>query len=49
MRTNTTILDSSVNYIDQEATVLTRARYQQISPLYDRVDLRPPKAFTITV
>lgn len=38
MRTNTTTLDSSVNYIDQEATALTRARYQRISPLYDRIE-----------
>jgi ubiquinone/menaquinone biosynthesis C-methylase UbiE len=38
MRTNTTTLNSSANYIDQEATALTRARYQRISPVYDRIE-----------
>ena len=38
MRTNTTTLNSSASYIDQEATALTRARYQRISPVYDRIE-----------
>lgn len=38
MRTNSTTLDSSARYIDQEATALTRARYQRISPIYDRIE-----------
>lgn len=38
MRTNATTLNSSANYIDQEATALTRARYQRISPVYDRIE-----------
>ena len=37
MRTNSTILDPAARYID-EATVLTRARYQRISPVYDRIE-----------
>jgi ubiquinone/menaquinone biosynthesis C-methylase UbiE len=38
MRTNSTILDPSANYINQESTALTRARYQRISPVYDRIE-----------
>jgi ubiquinone/menaquinone biosynthesis C-methylase UbiE len=38
MRTNSTILKSSTNYLDKEATALTRARYQRISPIYDRIE-----------
>jgi len=38
MRTNSTIIDPSANYINQEATTLTRARYQRISPVYDRIE-----------
>ena len=38
MRTNSTILESSTNYLDNEATALTRARYQRISPIYDRIE-----------
>jgi ubiquinone/menaquinone biosynthesis C-methylase UbiE len=37
MRTNSTILDPAPNYID-EATALTRGRYQRISPIYDRLE-----------
>jgi phosphatidylethanolamine/phosphatidyl-N-methylethanolamine N-methyltransferase len=38
MRTNSTTLDLSAKYIDDEATALTRARYQRISPVYDRIE-----------
>src|SRR5512134_2970493 len=38
MTTNSTTLDSSADYIDQEATALTRARYQRISPIYDKIE-----------
>jgi ubiquinone/menaquinone biosynthesis C-methylase UbiE len=38
MRTNSATLDPSANYADPEATALTRARYQRISPLYDRIE-----------
>ena len=38
MRTNSTTLGSSAKHIDQEATTLTRARYQRISPIYDRIE-----------
>jgi len=38
MRTNTTILEPSAKYVDNEATALTRARYQRISPVYDKVE-----------
>lgn len=38
MRINSTTLGSSAKYIDQEATALTRARYQRISPNYDRIE-----------
>ena len=38
MKTNSTILNSSQNCIDDEATSLTRSRYQRISPIYDRME-----------
>lgn len=38
MRINSTTLGSSAKHIDQEATTLTRARYQRISPIYDRIE-----------
>jgi len=37
MRTTSTILDPATNYID-EATAVTRGRYQRISPIYDRLE-----------
>lgn len=37
MRTTSTILDPAAKYID-EATALTRGRYQRISPIYDRLE-----------
>lgn len=36
--TNSTILDPVVKYVDDEATALTRARYQRISPIYDKIE-----------
>jgi ubiquinone/menaquinone biosynthesis C-methylase UbiE len=38
MKTNSTILNSSQNCVDDEATSLTRSRYQRISPIYDRME-----------
>jgi ubiquinone/menaquinone biosynthesis C-methylase UbiE len=38
MRTNSTIFDPSATYVDREATALTRARYQRISPIYDKLE-----------
>ena len=38
MRTSTTILDPLAQYGEDKATALTRARYQRISPIYDRVE-----------
>jgi len=38
MRTNSTQLDPSAKYVCNEATALTRARYQRISPVYDRIE-----------
>lgn len=38
MGANSTILDPSSKYVDNEATALTRARYQRISPVYDRIE-----------
>ena len=38
MKTNSTILDAVPNYTVGEATALTRARYQRISPIYDRLE-----------
>jgi phosphatidylethanolamine/phosphatidyl-N-methylethanolamine N-methyltransferase len=37
MRTTSTILDPTTNYAD-EATAVTRGRYQRISPIYDRLE-----------
>lgn len=38
METNSTVLDPAAKYVDNEATALTRARYQRISPIYDRLE-----------
>lgn len=38
MKTNSTALDSTPNYVDDNATALTRARYQRLSPIYDRIE-----------
>ena len=45
MRTNSTILESSANYLDNEATALTRARYQRISPIYDKIEFLMERRF----
>lgn len=38
MATNSTTLDPAAKYVDNEATALTRARYQRISPIYDKIE-----------
>lgn len=38
MKTNSTLLDSVPKYVASEATALTRARYQRISPIYDKIE-----------
>ena len=38
MKTNSTTLDVAPNYVDGQATALTRARYQRISPIYDKIE-----------
>jgi ubiquinone/menaquinone biosynthesis C-methylase UbiE len=38
MRTNSTLLGSSATYVNNEATALTRARYQRISSVYDKIE-----------
>jgi ubiquinone/menaquinone biosynthesis C-methylase UbiE len=38
MKTNSTILDSVPNCVVGEATAVTRARYQRISPIYDKIE-----------
>ena len=38
MATNSTTLDPAAKYVDNVATALTRARYQRISPIYDRIE-----------
>ena len=38
MKTNSTTLDSAPNDVDGQATALTRARYQRISPIYDKIE-----------
>ncbi|HEX6270533.1 MAG TPA: methyltransferase domain-containing protein [Anaerolineales bacterium] len=38
MRTNSTILDPAIKHVDDQATALTRDRYQRISPFYDRIE-----------
>src|SRR5512134_2489534 len=38
MRANSTILDPSTKYLDNDATALTQKRYQRIAPLYDKIE-----------
>ncbi|HLO14546.1 MAG TPA: methyltransferase domain-containing protein [Anaerolineales bacterium] len=38
MRTNSAIFNPVAKYVDDEATALTRARYQRISPIYDKIE-----------
>src|SRR5512134_1420429 len=38
MRTNSAILDLAAKHVDDQATAMTRARYQRISPIYDRIE-----------
>jgi ubiquinone/menaquinone biosynthesis C-methylase UbiE len=38
MKTNSTTLDSVPSYVDAPTTALTRARYQRISPIYDKIE-----------
>ena len=38
MKANSTVLDSASNPIGDKATALTRARYQRLSPIYDRIE-----------
>lgn len=45
MGTHSTILDSAATRIDDKATALTRARYQRISPIYDKIEWLMEKRF----
>jgi ubiquinone/menaquinone biosynthesis C-methylase UbiE len=38
MRINSTVLDPSAKYLNNDATALTRTRYQRIAPLYDKIE-----------
>lgn len=38
MRANSDVLDASAKYLDNDATALTRTRYQRIAPLYDKIE-----------
>src|SRR6266545_4565661 len=38
MKTNSSTLASAPKYVDDQATALTRARYQRISPFYDKIE-----------
>lgn len=38
MKTTSAILDPSRTSLDEKSTALTRARYQRISPIYDRIE-----------
>lgn len=38
MRINSTILDPSAKYLENDATALTQKRYQRIAPLYDKIE-----------
>ena len=38
MKTTSAVLDPSRTSIDEKCTALTRARYQRISPIYDRIE-----------
>ena len=46
MRTTSTILDPATNYID-DATAVTRGRYQRISPIYDRLEWLMERRFQL--
>ena len=37
MRANSPVLDPSAKYLANDATALTRIRYQRIAPLYDKI------------
>ncbi|HEX9839589.1 MAG TPA: class I SAM-dependent methyltransferase, partial [Anaerolineales bacterium] len=45
MKTTITTLDSIPKYVDDQATALTRARYQRISPIYDKIEWLMEKRF----
>ena len=45
MKTNSTVLDSVPKYVASEATALTRARYQRISPIYDKIEWLTERRF----
>ena len=45
MKTNSTTLRSVPSYADGQATALTRARYQRISPIYDKIEFLMEKRF----
>lgn len=38
MGTNSSALDPTAKFVDDKATALTRARYQRISPIYDKIE-----------
>ena len=38
MQANSVIHDARTSSVDDQATVLTRARYQRISPIYDKIE-----------
>jgi len=38
MVTHSPILEPAARYVDERTTALTRARYQRISPIYDRIE-----------
>ena len=38
MRANSPVLDPSAKYLDNDATALTRTRYQRIASLYDKIE-----------
>lgn len=38
MRINSVTLNSTLKDVDDQATALTRARYQRISPIYDKIE-----------
>ena len=45
MATNSTTLDPAAKYVDNEATALTRAHYERISPIYDKIELLMERRF----
>ena len=38
MKANSTVLDPSAKFLDNDATALTRTRYQRIAPVYDKIE-----------